>query len=268
MRMPATSRPLPVMQTVVTAYGDVWRALRAMRMLFAAGLLIVLAIGVAEDLIPPPLWKGAVTGTLFGFAADVIKSFCLAPMLIAIHRFIILDEITPGYAPDPAEPGFMMFFGWLVALSAAEALVFLLPDILGWLGVPPFAASIAFFVALAAMLVVAMRLSILFPAIAIQAPGAHLAQAIADSRGRLVRTVLAFVLTVLPCAAAAVLVTIMFGRGAMKTGSMLSIVSLIIGALITTVMLWLCAAVASRLFQAFGQRLLRPVRIPDADALS
>jgi uncharacterized membrane-anchored protein len=42
--------------------------------------------------------------------------------MIAFHRFIILDEVAPGYVVDPGRPGFMEFFGWLVALSILAAI--------------------------------------------------------------------------------------------------------------------------------------------------
>jgi hypothetical protein len=40
-----------------------------------------------------------------------VESFCLMPIIIAFHRFIILDEVAPGYVVDPGHPGFMAFFG-------------------------------------------------------------------------------------------------------------------------------------------------------------
>ena len=257
--MPDVARPLPVIATAGAAYRDVVRALRAMPMLFAAGLLIVLAVGVAQDMIPRRIWDTSGLGTLLDFGASVIEGFCLTPVLIAVHRFIILDEATSGYAPDPSEPGYMRFFGWLVAVSAISALVFLLPDGLAMLGTSPFLTSALFFLALAAFLLAGMRLSILFPAIAVQAPGARLAEAIADTRGRFVRIVAAFLLVVVPCAAASVLITVILGRGVMRTGSSLAIFHTVVGSAIHIILLWLCAALASRIFQAIGVQLLRPV---------
>ena len=65
-----------------------------------------------------------------------VESFCLTPIIIAFHRFIILDEVAPGYVVDPGHPGFMAFFGWLVALSILRELVVLAQETLTALGVP------------------------------------------------------------------------------------------------------------------------------------
>ena len=84
--------------------------------------LIGLAIKVAEDLFPRRVWGGPL-GSALSLALGAVESFCLTPIMIAFHRFIILDEVAPGYVVDPGRPGFMEFFGWLVALSILRGLV-------------------------------------------------------------------------------------------------------------------------------------------------
>ncbi|MGC1855720.1 MAG: hypothetical protein WA725_03030 [Pseudolabrys sp.] len=92
-----------------------------MTMLVIFAGLIGLAIKVAGDLFPRRVWGGPL-GSALSLALGAVESFCLTPIMIAFHRFIILDEVAPGYVVDPGRPGFMEFFGWLVALSILAAI--------------------------------------------------------------------------------------------------------------------------------------------------
>ncbi|MGB8103532.1 MAG: hypothetical protein WCF47_04585, partial [Pseudolabrys sp.] len=112
-----------------------------MTMLAVFAVLIGLAIKVAEDLFPQRVWDGPV-GTALSLALGAVESFCLTPIMIAFHRFIILDEVAPGYVVDPGRPGFMAFFGWLVALSILRELVVLAQETLTAFGVPVLIAAI------------------------------------------------------------------------------------------------------------------------------
>jgi hypothetical protein len=110
-----------IVAAVTLAYSDARRILRAMTMLVIFAVLIGLAIKVAEDLFPRRVWGGPL-GSALSLALGAVESFCLTPIMIAFHRFIILDEVAPGYVVDPGRPGFMEFFGWLVALSILAAI--------------------------------------------------------------------------------------------------------------------------------------------------
>jgi hypothetical protein len=248
---------LSITCTIATVYRDVWRVLLAMRKLVVCALLIILAVKVAEDLIPLRAWSGPIHGKLLGFVAEAVQSFCLTPYLIAVHRFIILDEVTAGYAPDPSQPRFMSFFGWLLALSALSTLAFALQELLTAIGLSAVAAIASTVVALIMVLIVSMRLTILFPAIAIDARGANASNALADTKSHVFRIFMIFLLALLPCAAIAVAVTLMLGPGVYDTGTPVALVHLVVGAVITTITISLCVAIASRVFQALAGRVLR-----------
>jgi hypothetical protein len=248
---------LPILALVATAYRDVWRALTTMRMLVVCVLFIILAINVAEDLVPMRVWAGPLIGGLLSFAVDAVRNFCLTPFMIALHRFILRGEITRSYAPDPGQPGFMAFFGWLVALSAIGALALLLQEALIATSLSPMAGLVAAAVLIAAMAILTLRLSILFPAIAIETRGATAANALADTRGHALRIFLIFLLTLLPVMVATVAVTLMLGRGVTVPGTPVAVVNFAAGAVIQTVLLSLGVAVASRVFEVLGDRVLR-----------
>jgi hypothetical protein len=251
-----TSR-LPILALVSMVYRDVWRVLLTMRMLVLTVLLIVLALNVAEELVPVRVWGGPVLGSLLGFAMDAVRSFCLTPFMIAVHRFILRDEVTRHYAPDPSQPGFMVFFGWLVVLSAVGTLALVLQEVLSAISLSPFAGLVVAAFVIIAVGLLSLRLSILFPAIAIEARGATAANVLADTKGHALRIFLIFLLALLPCMVVAIGVTLMLGRGVTVPGTPAAVFNLVAGAAIQIVALCLGVAIASRVFEALADRVLR-----------
>jgi hypothetical protein len=251
------TRALPILRAVTLAYEDLWRVWRAMPMLIACALLIALAAQVLEEVFPLRVIYGAISGHFLGIAIGALQSFCLTPILIAMHRFIVLEEVPAGYAVDPTQPSFIAFFSWLIALSLMSASVFAVPELLTAFAISAKAALGPMLMVAIVMTIVTLRLAILFPAIAVGARGATAAHALADSKGHVLSIFLVFLLTLLPMVALAVAVTLTLGRGAMVRGSTLDVVGMALGSSIHTVVLILVVAVASRLFQAIGERLLR-----------
>jgi hypothetical protein len=251
-----TSR-LPILALVTTAYRDVRRVLLRMRMLVVCVMFIILAINVAEDLVPMRVWGGPVLGSLLGFVVDAVRDFCVTPFMIATHRFILRGEVTRGYALDPGQPGFMAFFGWLVALTAIGALALVLQEVLTAISLSPFAGLVVAAIIIIALGLFSLRLSILFPAIAIEARGATAANALADTNGHAFRIFLIFLLALLPFAAVSIGITLMLGRGIAIPGTPAAIIHLVAGAVIQIVMLALGVAIASRVFEALADRILR-----------
>jgi hypothetical protein len=245
---------LSIMPAVLMAYRDVWRALIAMRALALIALLIIIAVRVAEDFVPQRLWSGPIPGLFLDFAVSAVQSFFLTPVIIAIHRFIILDELTPRYALDPRQPRFMSFFGWLFALSAIGSLAFSLVEILPATGVSAIPAIALTIIALVVVLIVSMRLAILFPAIAVDARDANAFNALADSKGHVFDIFMIFLLALLPWAAIAIAVTLMLGPGVRNPGTPVAIAQLAVGAVMQTITTALSVAIASRVFQALAGR--------------
>ena len=245
---------LSIIPAVTLAYSDARRILRAMTMLVVFAVLIALAIKVAEDFFPERVWGGPV-GTALSLALGAVESFCLTPIMIAFHRFIILDEVAPGYVVDPGRPGFMAFFGWLVALSILRVLVVVAQETLTALGVPVLIAVVPTLVVLSVVIILSLRLIILFPALAVNARGANAPNALADSEDHVFRIFMIFVLAGLPFPVLAIAITILLGRSVAVPGTPAAMVGLAVGAVTQTAILILFVAIASRLFQTLAARV-------------
>jgi len=177
------------MQVVGFAYRDVFRAFRAMpRTVLIAFLVCIVHYILVMALTPTGI--GEVFDGLMEFALGVATAFFMTPFLIAVHRFILLDERPTGYVLDFHSPRFMRFFGFSVLVSA-------LLEIPGtmWLADVGSVASIG---ALIVVTFVSLHLTLIFPAIAIDAPGANPNNAASDARGRLWFILLTGLLAVLP----------------------------------------------------------------------
>ena len=250
---------LPVWRLVALSYSDVWRALRAMPLLFGCAVLIFLAVRVVEQLLPGRTWSGPLFGTVVDVLENAVQYFCLTPVMIATHRFIIRGDVTRSYVIDPADRAFLLFFVWTMAISVLFSLVFAFSEALmtyARIGaVSPFAALIPFPIALLAVFWLSLRLIVLFPAIAVGASGAKAANAFADTKGYDFRLIAIFLLAFMPFIAVSILVTIALGRGIMVRGSTLSVVYSMFGAVFGTIVEALGVIIASHIFLAIGRKV-------------
>jgi hypothetical protein len=250
-------RRLPIMPTLVAAYREWGRALIAMRAITLSAFLIMLAIAVAEELVPARLWEQQLSGEALGLVKDAVWAFLLAPVVIAVHRFVILDEITPAYTLPVGEPVFRVFFGWLFALKVFVGLPLDLLVVLQALNWSPRASTLTFAVALIAALALSLRLTILLPALAVAAPGGTASHALADSKGQVLRILLLLVLVVLPWLAVDIGGVLLLGPSAQATGTPRAMAFLVMSGVLQTSMLSLTAVVASYAFMALAAQVKR-----------
>jgi len=177
-----------ILSWVRLVYLDAYRTLRAMPQL----ALTVFLIGVAHSLVVLVLFSfysplvGRVPGRHWmELAFNAGWLFLLMPFVIAIHRFVLLEETTPHYTIDAHSPRLMRFFGSWVVLSvvAAVPLMWLLVMAQS-LRLPETWIMIGAFIGIAGVaIMLCLRLIILFPAIAVDAPGANWSNAYRDTRG-------------------------------------------------------------------------------------
>jgi hypothetical protein len=238
---------LPVMRAVRVAYEDLAHALVTMPTL----VLIALAIDLAGDLaghFGPPRGIAMLT---FSSVIAVGTNWLLTPFFIAVHRFILVGEVAEHYRFDPRERRFARFFTWSLVLWAMLAFPAL---VIGMLSLPLslISPTLAMSV-LAAVLIVAgavsVRLIVLFPAIAVDAPGATPGNAFADMQGSALDVFLICVIAILPVVAIG---QAMVGMAAQ------TFAATIFGTLANLAIRVLLIVVASRAFQALGNRVLRP----------
>jgi hypothetical protein len=251
----------PVLQTVKTAYRDVGRVIHAMPILVGSMIAILIAFNLAGLFILPASTPGSFRSPLYVLillAAAAVQSFLTTPFLIAVHRFILLHQLTGQYALAPQESRFFRFFCWSLVITALSLFPSVLQAGLGALGSPRAFTGVLTLAIMIVCFFLTFRLTILFPAIAIDAPGATAAHAYADSKGNVWRIFSIFFLAILPFIA---LVFGLFFLGLISPArdiSPLKIGEKIVSAIVGVPVYALFVAVASRLFQALGDRLNLP----------
>src|SRR5262249_37495607 len=238
-------RRLPIVPTLVAAYRDCRRLLFPLRTIVISAFLILLAISVAAELVPQRFWDQKLSGEALGLLQDAVWALLLTPIVIAIHRFVILGEVTPNYNFDIGEPAFRLFFIWLFGLKVFSGLPFTLLGVLQALGFSPLATAIPFAVALVVVTTVLLRLTILFPAIAVEAPGATARHAFIDTKGQALRILAIFLLALIPWISAVIVIVMLLGPGVFATGSAKAMVSLVVGGIAQSAIVCLSTVIAS-----------------------
>ncbi len=239
---------LPVMRAVRVAYGDLARVLAAMPTLVLIALTIDLAADLTQLFGPPRGTPMLAYGAVIGLG----KNWFLTPFFIAVHRFILVGEVADHYRLDPQDRRFARFFTWSAALwlmlAFVPALAIEMLSLQLALISPPMAMSALAVVAILAA-VVGVRLMVLFPAIAVDAPGATPANAVADMHGFVGDVFLICAIATLPVVA---IEHVLIGVRAP------TFAGLIVWPVSNLVVRVLLIVVASRAFQALGDRVLRP----------
>lgn len=256
-----TQGKLPIVGTAVTAWGDAFRSLAAMPVTAGAAFLLMLAVGGAALLLIPDvtrmLGRDSTWPHLVGMATTVVQSVLLAPLAIAVHRYVLLGEASQGYAIEPQRPRYLRFVGFSILIG----LLFGLPNLIGSL-LPGYgreeditaAWGLVSAVLVVAIVIVTLRRAILFPAIAVDAPGASWSNARNDTKGHTWRVAFIFLCTVIPMMVLMVPLTfLMFAPP--RFGDAGRIVFVVVSAGVQVVALSAFAAVASHLFKAYAARL-------------
>lgn len=232
-----------------------WRDTTAVFRALTAQVWIVLPISVViafvQRLSPQSEAPFATGPLLLGFVVGCVQAFLLTPYLIAVHRFIILGETATPYRLEPRAHRFQLFFLWSVVLSMfywvpAFALG-ALPRTTGTMLV----GSLLLLAIFVAAVIVSTRLIILFPAIAVDAPGATWGNAMADTKGHFWRILLISMLATLPVLVGMIAVALLAGEA-------LWVVAAPLEGAMSVVLMTLAVAVASRLYEQLGDRVKQP----------
>jgi hypothetical protein len=234
------------------AYGDSWRVMRAMTRLVITALFILLLFNAAQKVFSVDDGKTTPMSVMLGFVLDIVQSFYLTPFMIAVHRFIILEEVTSGYSLDPRQTTFAQYFGWLVGfaiVSLASSLFDLLP--------PSTFRSVVTIVVFLVLFIALIRLTILLPAIAVGAHGATASNAVADTKGRSLDIFLIFLTALLPFLAVAIALAVAQQFIVGRVGVVAAVTNLLGVTIMQVIALILSLAISSRMFQAFADRMLR-----------
>ena len=248
---------LPIVPTLMAAYRDSRRLLFPLRTIVISAFLILLAISVVAEFVPQRFWDQELSGEALGLLQAAVWALLLTPIVIAIHRFVILGEVTPNYNFDIGEPAFRLFFIWLFGLKVFSGLPFTLLGVLQALGFSPLATAIPFAVVLVVVTAVWLRLTILFPAIAVEAPGATARHASIDTKGQALRILAIFLLALIPWISAAIVIVMLLGPGIFATGSAKAMVSLVVGGIAQSAIVCLSTVIASHAFMFLAEQVKR-----------
>ncbi len=258
----ATGVKPPIIDTTVVAWRDAFAALSAMPVACGITFVILLVLSLLGILIMPDPTAGALSSThhIVGFISSVIQAFVVAPLAIAVHRYVLLGERAGGYALDLSSPRYMRFVGFAVLinvlLSVPAVVISLLPtdpENIGQGAVGGIVALVLFII----IAIVAVRRAILFPAVAVDAAGATWKNARDDTKGNSWRVLFIMICTSLPVIAISVpLYWVLIKQPAATLGNK------IVFAVLTTVIqiptICAFAAAASHVFRTLADNLARP----------
>ena len=243
---------LSVFWTAFASWRDGLAALRNMPMM-AAIIFVVMALDTAvnEALRQAAVPETMVPSQLVRVALSIfLLSFILTPAAIAINRYVQRGEIARRYVPDISSPRFRRFFGY----SSLINLLVLSPLTIGEESTDIYIVGALAAFALIAIFVLVFTW-ILFPAIAVDAPGANLRNAFKDTRF-FWALFISFV-TFFPALVAGLLVEVLWEVTpvASKLGWLLYVLGI---AAVNSLAFAALAAMSSHLYRAWAVRLLQP----------
>jgi hypothetical protein len=247
-------------QAVAQAYRDLVYCFGELRRLAVIVLLITLVFQIVDVLLLPSSPEKPSLNLLARFVIGLAQGFLTVPYYIAVHRLIILGERTTSYALAPSNPRFQHFFWWLAAFGAVTFLpLFLLEMLPQARGMSPLAFLIALalmLIVFVAIIVVTLRITIIFPAIAVDAPGASWENVMADTKGYAWRIFLFGLLAALPLIVPALILITLAAIGTARGSSWIfGPITMIFGAALSVIAMTLFIIVASRVYLWIGNRV-------------
>jgi hypothetical protein len=232
---------------IITTHRDVFRAIQAMPRLTA----IVVVLLVLQALLE--LAAGALIPeqSLLGSGlVSIVYDALITPFLIAVHRFIVLGEVTHQYRLEWRDRRYQLFFGWAFVVTVLSQIPGLVSNLPG-----PWPMTLLLLLASTIVVfIIFIRVMILFPAIAVDAPGATPRHAFADTKGRTWAILFAFIAPFIPSAMIVGLILVAAIPDIPLAGH-----GLVLGLLGLIKMFWIALAVviASRLYLELSNRLKR-----------
>ena len=252
----ASDDKLWMIRWVITAWCDALAAVEQMPRVFGTALIAIVAVNGVALFVIPHGHRGIEFGPqVIGLIFGAVRALLLTPAAIAVHQFVILQERTGSYRIDPGNPRTSSFFLCAVAVQAAVVIPVLLVELAPRsLGLSPGSAISLLITVFVCWAQVTLRTLILFPAIAVDAPGAGWNNAVQDTKGQIWRMLLVVIITSVPLFAVSLLEISVLGRPA-QPGAIAGVILLVLDGLGTIVMMAVYAALASRMFLGMADRL-------------
>jgi hypothetical protein len=235
-----------------TVHRDVFRAVRAMPRLTSVVVVLLVLQAMLELSASAFIPEQSLLG---GALVTIVYDLLITPFLIAVHRFIILGEVTNRYRLNWRDRRYQIFFGWAFAVTVLSQIPYLVASLRGdW--IVTFGLVVASYIV---VFVIFVRMMILFPAIAVDAAGATPRHAFADSKGRTWSMLFSFIVLFIPSAIIVALIVLAAFFELPLAGSVP-----VLGLVFLTKMFWivLAVAIASRLYTGTADRLKAGGRKP------
>jgi len=175
---------VPIMETVSKAWTATFHAIREMPVVALTALAIHLAIGVGIYFASGALlfdpgrtvaeWVSSPAWFAFGLFAGALQIILLAPLMIAMHRYVIRGDIASRYPLNPLRPSYTRYVGAALAFYAAYRSTDLISIVTPPARTLPFILNAAIgattILLMLGVIIVFLRRLALFPAIAANTP--------------------------------------------------------------------------------------------------
>ena len=215
----------PILRTTWRAWASTCSAMRAMPLAFVATAVAEVLVTAAVHRLDPvaflvkptpdpaaaPGFGAMVLATLAGLPLVFLNCAIVAPLAVAMHRFVVLGERAP-LLPLRLPSRALAYAAWATLFTLGYAI----PGLIEALPVPH--SALAGALATYAVLIATMRLTLLLPQIAVAAPGERLRTHWNALRWRFWNTTTILALAVMPVLALQSLAVLtLFGRLDMTT---------------------------------------------------
>ena len=243
-----TETKLPTFRTALASWRDAACALLRMPVLAVCTTLALFILSILDDALRPKTAAGMAMGwgLLWDGLMGVIFALVLTPLGIAASRYVVLGEMAQRAALDYSSPRFRKFFAYSVLVTIPITIFIFIGETTDTLvAVGLFAVSA----------IIVLITSLLFPAIAVDAPGANPGNAIRDIRfGRGLAIMIAALLPLLLVFAVAAISSEIASDDTTAAWLLLLLLASAFDMIIITVL----TTAASRLYLAWGSRLGSP----------
>lgn len=253
-----TARKPPIVGTAVTAWGDAFNVIGAMPLVVGIAFAIMMAISLLSFALLPTGYPPEADPwvPVFTILFSILQALLLAPLAIVVHRYVLLGEVADRYPLDPSSTRYMRFVSFAILVKLLGIIPGSLESFISSPQQDPglaLSGGLAIFVLFIVVTVVVLRRAILFPAIAIDAPGASWSNARRDTKGSSWRVAFIFICAALP----AVIVSIPLWYFTLRAGFGLGnrLMFSIISSVVDIPTLCAFAAAASHIYRTRADKL-------------
>jgi len=269
---------VPIVETVSKAWIDAVRAIRAMPVIAVTALAIHFVIGVGVFFATMALlldpgrtvaeWISSPAWFAFGLFSAALQIILLAPLMIAMHRYVIRGDIARHYPLNPLRPSYTRYVGMALAFYLAYRSTDLISIIAPPARTLPFIFNLAIgattFLLMIGVIIVFVRRIALFPAIAANTSNNTWREITRADAGNVVRIFVVLAGAILP----AVIVGVLLHLRLPEPNTAGTFVLILAMSLLQIPTLCAVAAATARIYLAIGRVTAPPTLVPGDAAVA